>query len=519
MGGIKGRAAYLERPYPCGRSDYMDWQTFRSNWQPGRVIPVSRTYLADTLTPVSAFLRVRRNARSAFLLESVEGGERVGRWSFLGRDPYLILRGYPEGCEWLQSDGRRWEQEDFFTALRREALSVRPVEERGLPPFSGGAVGYVAYDAIRLIEKIPDRHGGNEPVGEFHFFGTIVAFDHLRHRIHLITNVFVDRERGTPERAFRDAQRRLDEVEELLRCQTEVFPLARRSGRVEPEANVTQEEFCRAVIKAKGFIRAGDIFQIVLSQRFRLPVTADPFTVYRALRATNPSPYLFYLESLDPQGEDLAILGSSPETLVKVTGRTVCVRPIAGTRRRGRSDEEDRELERELLNDEKELAEHRMLVDLGRHDVGKVSKYGTVRWPQYMVIERYSHVMHIVSQVEGELRDECDAVDALKAGFPAGTVTGAPKIRAMELIDELEPEKRWVYAGAVGYVDFHGNLDTAIAIRTLVIRAGQAWIQAGAGIVADSIPEREYKETVHKARALFSAVEQAEAGLAEEARP
>jgi len=477
------------------------------------VIPVWRTYLADTLTPVSAFLRIREGARSAFLLESVEGGERVGRWSFLGRDPYLILRGYPEVCEGLTEEGRRWSETDFFEALRAEVLSLKPIEVSELPPFSGGAVGYVAYDAVRLIERLPDRHGGNEPIGEFHFFGTVVAFDHLRHRIHIITNVFVDKERGSPEKAFRDAQRRLDRMETLLRKEVQVFPFSRRSGKVQPEGNMTKEQFCNAVIKAKEYIRAGDIFQIVLSQRFRLPVTADPFTVYRALRATNPSPYLYYLESTDRDGEDLAILGSSPETLVKVTGRTVCVRPIAGTRRRGRSEEEDKLLEQELLSDEKELAEHRMLVDLGRHDVGRVSKYGTVRWPQYMVIERYSHVMHIVSQVEGELRDECDAIDALTAGFPAGTVTGAPKIRAMELIDELEPEKRWIYAGAVGYLDFHGNLDTAIAIRTLVLRAGQAWIQAGAGIVADSVPEREYMETVHKAQAIFSAIEQAEAGL------
>ena len=493
----------------------MDWKTFRANWAPGRVIPVSRTHLADTLTPVSAYLRLRRGARSAFLLESVEGGERVGRWSFLGRDPYLVLRGYDGRVERRSPEkGREVLESDFFSALRAEAKAVRPVLADGLPPFSGGGVGYVAYDAVRLVEKIPDRHGGDEPLGEFHFFGTVLAFDHLRHRIHTITNVFVDRETGTCERAYRDAQRRLDEVERLLAREAESFPLSRRSGKIEPEGNVTEKEFCRAVLKGKEYIRRGDIFQIVLSQRFRLPVTADPFTVYRALRAMNPSPYLFFFESVDEEGQDIAVLGSSPETLVKVCGGKVYVRPIAGTRPRGATEEEDRALEEELLKDEKELAEHRMLVDLGRHDVGRVAKFGSVRWPQLMVIERYSHVMHIVSQVEGELRDDCDAVDALIAGFPSGTVTGAPKIRAMELIDELEVERRGVYAGAVGYVDFHGNLDTAIAIRTLVIRSGQAWIQAGAGIVADSVPEREYMETVHKARALFSAVEHAEEGLA-----
>jgi anthranilate synthase component I len=490
----------------------MDWTTFRAHWAPGRVIPVSRTHLADTLTPVSAYLRLRRGARSAFLLESVEGGERVGRWSFLGRDPYLVLRGAGSRVERLSAAGKETVESDFFSALRREIQSVRPAEREGLPPFAGGAVGFVSYDAVRLIERIPDRHGGDAPLGEFHFFSTVLAFDHLRHRIHVITNVFVDHERDTPERAYRDAQRHLDEVERLLAREAETFPLPRRSGTIEPVGNFTKEEFCRAVVTAKEYIRAGDVFQIVLSQRFRLPVTADPFTVYRALRAVNPSPYLFFFEA-QGDGQDWAVLGSSPETLVKVAGRRIYVRPIAGTRPRGATDAEDRALERELLNDEKELAEHRMLVDLGRHDVGKVAAFGSVTWPHLMTVERYSHVMHLVSQVEGELRPECDAIDAFTAGFPAGTVTGAPKIRAMELIDELEPEKRGIYAGAVGYLDFHGNLDTAIAIRTLVIRAGQAWVQAGAGIVADSVPDREYRETVHKAGALFSAIGQAEEGL------
>ena len=342
----------------------------------------------------------------------------------------------------------------------------------------------------------------------------MLAFDHVRHRIHVIVNVFADDRAATPERAYRDAQRTLDQIEDLLGRDAPSAPLRRRAGLIDPEANFTRESFCRAVAQAKEHIRAGDIFQIVLSQRFRLPVTADPFTVYRALRAANPSPYLFFFEAVDAHGEDFAVLGSSPETLVKVQNRRVYVRPIAGTRPRGATEKEDRRLERELLADEKELAEHSMLVDLGRHDVGRVAKVGTVAWPELMVIERYSHVMHIVSQVVGELRDDLDALDALAAGFPAGTVTGAPKIRAMELIDALEPDARGVYAGAVGYLDFHGNLDTAIAIRTLVIRSGQAWVQAGAGIVADSVPEREYMETMHKARALFAAIQHAEEALA-----
>ncbi len=492
----------------------MDWKSFQSHWKPGRVIPVARHLMADTFTPVSAYLRFRRGATSAFLLESVEGGERVGRWSFLGRDPYLVLKGRGGRTERITGAGSEELDLDFYAALRRELGKVTPVVVDDLPPFSGGCVGYTAYDSIRLIEKIPDRHADpGELLGEFHFFGTVLAFDHLRHHIHIITNVFVDMEEGTPERAYRDAQNRLDRIERLLMEKLEPPPMKRHLVEAQPESNMTKDEFCKAVLKAKEYIRAGDIFQIVLSQRFSLPVTADPFTVYRALRATNPSPYLFFFETISSDGDDLTVLGSSPETLVKVAGRTISVRPIAGTRPRGATDEEDRRLEQELLSDEKECAEHRMLVDLGRHDVGKVSKYGTVTWPELMTVERYSHVMHMVSQVTGELTDDCDAIDALCAGFPAGTVSGAPKIRAMELIDELEPDKRGIYSGAVGYLDFHGNLDTAISIRTLVIRSGKAWVQAGAGIVADSVPEREYQETVHKANALLQAITLAEGGL------
>ncbi len=478
------------------------------------MIPVSRELLADTLTPVSAYLRIRGRARSAFLLESVEGGERVARWSFLGRDPYLVLRGRGRGVERVSAAGVETIEKDFFAALREETRRVTPVAAAGLPPFSGGGVGFLAYDAVRLIEKIPDRHGGSDDsLGEFHFFGTVLAFDHVRHRIHVITNVFVDGETGTPERAYRDAQRRLDEVEELLTRETAAFPPLRRSGgAVEPVANFTKEGFCDAVVKAKEYIRKGDIFQIVLSQRFRLPVTADPFTVYRALRAMNPSPYLFFFESCDEEG-DLAVLGSSPETLVKVAQRRVYVRPIAGTRPRGANEEEDRRLEAELLADEKELAEHRMLVDLGRHDVGRVAKYGTVRWPELMVVERYSHVMHIVSNVEGMLQDGMTNMDVLRATFPAGTLTGAPKVHAMELIDQLEPVKRGIYGGACGYLSYAGDMDVAIAIRTGIVKDGTLYVQAAAGVVADSVPELEWRETEHKARALLRAAELVEEGL------
>jgi len=489
----------------------MDASRFRALAKPGRIIPVFRERLADTLTPVSAFLRIRRGSRAAFLLESVEGGERVGRYSFLGRDPHLVIEARGRRLRRIDATGVREEEGDFFDAIRREAASREAVDVPNLPPFDGGGVGFIGYDAVRLIERIPDRHGpaADLPDASFGFYDEVLAFDHVRHRIQIIANVRIDEGGRSTASAWREAEQRIDALEDLLAEPARERVRPRSSGEAARESTFTREAFEEAVRQGKEAIRAGEIFQIVLSQRFRQPVAADPFTVYRALRALNPSPYLFHLED----GER-AILGSSPETLVRVRDRIASIRPIAGTRPRGATEEEDRRLEQDLLRDEKELAEHMMLVDLGRNDIGRVARFGTVRLPRLMAVERYSHVMHIVTQVDGDLRPDLSAIDALRAGFPAGTVSGAPKIRAMELIDELEPSRRGVYAGAVGYLDYRGNLDTAIAIRTLVLRDGVADVQAGAGIVADSVPSREYDETVHKANALFAAIRLAEGGLA-----
>jgi anthranilate synthase component 1 len=485
----------------------------------GTMVPVYRELLADTLTPVTAFLRLRRLNEPAFLLESVEGGERVGRYSFLGRQPREKITA--KGDEVILERGGKSERltGGFFKALDQHLRPLRTVSVPGLPPLTGGAVGYVGYDGVRWIEKLPDRHSRETSLAdaEFQFYDTLVAFDHPKHRLYLISNVSIPetgkKTRAELESAFAGAQEKIDELEEALsrplpeeECPQNLEALAPESLEVGMSSNFTREEFESAVKRAKDYISAGDAFQIVLSQRFQRELTVDPFDVYRSLRALNPSPYLFYL-----QWEDSALLGSSPETMVRVEGRKAMVRPIAGTRPRGVDEATDCALQEELLADQKELAEHRMLVDLGRNDIGRVAKFGTVNLSRLEEVERYSHVMHIVSEVEGDLSDELTAVDAFCAGFPAGTVSGAPKIRAMEIIDELEPSRRSTYAGAVGYVDFAGNLDTCIAIRTLLIHKGMASLQAGAGIVADSVPEREYFETIHKASALYEAIRMTEA--------
>lgn len=483
------------------------------------MVPVYRQLLADTLTPVTAFLRLRRRNEPAFLLESVEGGERVGRYSFLGRQPREKITAM--GDEVILERGGSTERLSggFFKALDRHLRPMRTVSVPGLPPLTGGAVGYVGYDGVRWIEKLPDRHPRETalPDAEFQLYDTLVAFDHAKHRLYLISNVSIPAVEKKSlvglESAFADAQDRISELEEALtrpapeeECPQTFELVDPQSVEVGMSSNFTREGFESAVLRAKEYITAGDAFQIVLSQRFQRALAAEPFDVYRSLRAVNPSPYLFYL-----QWEDSALLGSSPETMVRVEGRRAMVRPIAGTRPRGVDEAADCALQAELLADQKELAEHRMLVDLGRNDIGRVARFGTVNLPRLEEVERYSHVMHIVSEVEGDLSDDLTALDAFCAGFPAGTVSGAPKIRAMEIIDELEPSRRSTYAGAVGYLDFAGNLDTCIAIRTLLVHKGIASLQAGAGIVADSVPEREYFETIHKASALYEAIRMAEA--------
>ncbi len=484
-----------------------DFKAVRRLSDAGGLVPIFRDILGDTKTPVSAYLKIRSKSPLTFLLESVEGGEKIGRYSFLGIEPFLVFRS--RGKHVRVEDLKRGEvkafESDPIVELRRLLAQYRSVHVKGLPPFTGGAVGYVGYDAIRLIEEIPDHTQDDLGLDDIVllFFDTLLAFDNIRHKIHLISNVHTD---GDLKANYQEAADRITSLEEILKRPADIAP-KRGTSACEVRSNTVVEDYLEQVRRCKDYIVAGDIFQAVLSQRFETDVTVDSLDIYRMLRVVNPSPYMFHLDL-----EDLQLVGASPELLVRVEDGIVQVRPIAGTRPRGETEEEDRVLEKELLADEKERAEHIMLVDLGRNDVGRVSDYDTVRVTERMEIERYSHVMHIVSNVKGKLRKGVDALDALFACYPAGTVSGAPKIRAMEIIDELEPTRRGPYAGAVGYIDFSGNMDTCIAIRTMVVKGSRVYVQAGGGIVFDSVPENEYEETVNKAKALFRAVQAAERG-------
>jgi anthranilate synthase component 1 len=440
------------------------------------------------------------------LLESVEGGEKIGRYTFLGADPFLIVRAQGEKVEITRNGKVSKRQGNVFEILRETARQYRPAGVAGLPPFSAGAVGFAGYDVIRLIEpRIPPfrKDDLKIPDAMFMFFSTLLAFDHLKHQIHVIANVRCDEWSGKLKKGYRDACERIEAVGKALAAPLKLPKAKKRAAKpVEWKSNVGKKRHCKSVEKAKEYILAGDIFQVVLSHRLEMKPGVDPFQIYRALRTVNPSPYMFYLHL-----DDAVILGSSPEMLVKVEGRQVEYRPIAGTQRRGATEAEDQELASKLLSDEKELAEHVMLVDLGRNDLGRVCEYGSVKVPKFEIIEYYSHVMHIVSSVTGTLRADKDAFDTLMACFPAGTVSGAPKVRAMEIIAELEPTRRGVYSGSVMYLDFSGNLNSCIAIRTMLVQGSKAYLQAGGGIVADSDPEREWDETMNKARALLKAVE------------
>jgi anthranilate synthase component I len=464
----------------------------------GNVIPVYKSVIADFLTPVSAFLKLEKDRSHAFLLESIEGGERIARYSFLGVDPFLITR-YRDG-----------EPANFIQNLRETMGRFKSVKLPNLPPFTGGAVGYFGYDMVRTIEDIPktgiDDLGVDDAV--LMFYKTVLAFDHLRHQIHIISNILVDESQESIDVQYRRAVEEIQRIEALLRAPVEIPRVTRNDGDVVVRSNFDKKDYLEAVRNAKEYIAAGDIFQVVLSQRFEVDLPTPSFEVYRALRIVNPSPYMYFLKM-----PETTIVGSSPEMLVRVRAREVEYRPIAGTLPRGGTNAEDEANAERLRNDEKERAEHIMLVDLGRNDLGRVSQYGTVKVEELMFIERYSHVMHLVSSLCGELRNGVDRWDALMACFPAGTVSGAPKVRAMEIIDELEPTKRGVYAGAVMYVDFSNNLDSCIAIRTLVVRGNKGYIQAGGGIVADSVPENEYMETVNKSRALIRAINLAQRGF------
>ena len=495
------------------------------------LVPVWRTVVADLETPVSAFLRLAETEPEAFLLESVEGGERVGRYTFMGIEPYRRMRSWGRrivvdeaGREPREFDG------DIFAELKRELSGHRPARVAGLPPFTAGAVGFFAYDVVRQIERLPELAADELHVPDacLMFFDQVVAFDHVKKEIYLMVTVDLQRERV--DGAYPRAEARLDALERRLES---ALPLRREPmerGDLQLQPRTSKSEYLAAVDRVKEYVAAGDVFQCVLSQRFDCRPGVDAFEIYRALRIVNPSPYMYFLrfgmktegqeqrsESKSSEqagragkgGRTAHIVGSSPELLVRVKGRRVEYRPIAGTRGRGADEAADAALEAELRADAKEVAEHVMLVDLGRNDLGRVSEWGSVKVRELMFVERYSHVMHLVSALEGTLREGLDGVDAFRACFPAGTLSGAPKIRAMEVIEELEPARRGVYGGSILYADFSGNLDSCIAIRTLFLDGEQGHIQAGAGIVADSVPESEWQECQNKARAVVRAIERA----------
>ncbi len=494
------------------------------------LVPVCRTLTADLETPVSAFLRAAWPERECFMLESVENGEQVGRYTFIGLAPFkrIVARGreitITEGRKVVQMEG------DIFAVLRRALSGHKPARLQGLPPFTAGAVGFFSYDAVRQIERLPSlaKDELGVPDACLLFFDEVLAFDHVRKEIWLV--VTADVTRGKPANAYDKAVARLDRLEKLLSQPLPHLAGQKGKGTLKVRHRTEKNDFLAAVNRTKEYIKAGDIFQAVIAQRFDVVPEADSFQVYRALRTVNPSPYMFFLR-FAPEGplggqpdnakklakkgktptapQILELAGSSPEMLVRVHQGKVEYRPIAGTRPRGATEAEDQALAEEMLSDEKERAEHVMLVDLGRNDVGRVSQFGSVKVDRLMFIERYSHVMHIVSAIEGKLKPELTAVDALRACFPAGTLSGAPKVRAMEIIEELEPARRGTYGGAVLYADFSGNLDSCIAIRSMLAIGGKGYVQAGGGIVADSVPELEYQESLNKAKAVMRAIERA----------
>ena len=493
-------------------------------------MPVCRTLTADLETPVSAFLRTGWAERECFLLESVEGGEQVGRYTFIGVSPYKRI--VARGREIAITEGKRTTRIecDVFHVLRDALSGHKPARLPGLPPFTAGAVGFFAYDAVRQIERLPARAADELHIPDacLLFFDEVLAFDHVRKEIWLVVTADVTLEK--PEAAYERAVRRLARLEKRLEQPLPKIKPRAAAGKLKVAHRTRKTDFVKAVGRTKEYIAAGDAFQVVMSQRFDVEPGADTFQIYRALRTVNPSPYMYFLRFApeDGLGEaagkskrgikarnlaggagSIELAGSSPELLVRVNKNRVEYRPIAGTRPRGADEKADQVLADEMLGDEKERAEHVMLVDLGRNDVGRVSEFGSVKVDRLMFVERYSHVMHLVSSIEGRLRPDLTAVDALRACFPAGTLSGAPKVRAMEIIEELEPARRGTYGGAVLYADFSGNLDSCIAIRSLLVIDGKGYIQAGAGIVADSVPESEYEESVNKSRAVIRAIERA----------
>ena len=557
----------MEAPAMAASSQTPSLREFTALAREHTLVPVYRTVTADLETPVSAFLRIAAKEPEAFLLESVEGGEHVGRYTFIGIEPYkkIVARGKAITVE--EGGARQSFEGDVFAELKAALSGHKPARLPGLPPFTAGAVGFFAYDVVRQIERLPSTAKDELGVPDacLMFFDHVIAFDHVKKEIHLIVTADLARATAREEaRAAKDAakaaeakaaarqsagagaaakvnvakpagnpvtaayERAVKRLDKLERRLAKALPKQKKqhvAGKLQMKSRTAKADFLKAVEKTKEYIAAGDVFQCVLSQRFDCVPGVDPFDIYRSLRIVNPSPYMYFLrfgvESVEPvkkPGKKLKkrlkatashIVGSSPELLVRVTGEKVEYRPIAGTRPRGADEAKNNEFEAELRADEKEVAEHVMLVDLGRNDVGRVSEYGSVKVKDLMVVERYSHVMHLVSALEGKLRPELGAIDAFKACFPAGTLSGAPKIRAMEIIEELEPARRGVYGGSILYADFSGNLDSCIAIRTLYMHGEQGHIQAGAGIVADSVPETEFAECESKARAVVRAIERA----------
>jgi anthranilate synthase component I len=505
---------------------YPDLESFKSLSVKGNLIPVYREILADTETPVSAALKL--GGSPSFLLESMVGGEKWARYSFLGSRPSKVIRSWGKKVEIKDNEmgAKIFEVENPFEVIKREVTAYTPVDVIGLPRFYGGLVGYIGYDMVRFFENMPDekKTGLKLPDMFFMVTDTVVIFDNLKGKIKVVSNAHFNNK--SPEEAYREAEEKIENIIEKLRKSKLGLRSKRRkktrdlSFATLSQSNdhpslsgyassfATKEAFENAVLKGKDYIMSGDVIQVVLSQRFERAFDVEPFHIYRALRVINPSPYMYYIDTGDAQ-----LVGSSPEILVRLEGRKIILRPIAGTRKRGETEEEDKVLEEELRKDPKEMAEHIMLVDLGRNDVGRVAETGSVKVTELMTVERYSHVMHLVSNVEGSLKNGLDAFDVLGACFPAGTVTGAPKVRAMEIIEELEPMRRGPYAGAVGYLSYSGNMDTCITIRTLVIKRNKVYVQAGAGIVADSVPEKEYTETVNKAIGMMRAVDMAEREL------
>ena len=489
---------------------YPDKEEFIKRAKLGNMTPLYKEILADTETPVSAFKKIARDDY-CFLLESVEGGERLARFSFLGSGTNLVIKSKGRDVEIIR--GGAGEKitldagKDALHLLKDELNKLDYVADENLPRFCGGSVGFQSYDLVRSFTDLPDSTVDDLQLPDctLIFTDSLLIFDHVKHRIRIVCNARID---GDPEGAYEKAINRIEELSARLQTTVRMNFGRREAAPLQVTSNYTQEEYERMVLRCKEYIAAGDVIQVVPSQRFSTNVTADSFDIYRALRSLNPSPYMYFLSY-----KDVTLIGSSPEILVTQERGKVTVRPIAGTRRRGNTIEEDRALEKELLDDKKEISEHMMLVDLGKDDLAKVCDADTVKIDDLMVVERYSHVMHIVSSVSGHLRSDLDQFDILRATFPAGTVSGAPKVRALEIIDEVEPTRRGVYAGAIGYFSYSGDMDACITIRTIIMKNNTAYVQAGGGVVADSEPTKEYQETVNKAMGMIKALNAAEEGL------